>query len=180
MEVLQTKWALLGQLPADSGWSGDETIYITGMHWNDEQILRDAWIPALVDLANAIGRDRVFVSIYESGSWDDTKGALRLLDSLLAQTDIPRRIVMDHKTHLAEINQPPEQEGDGWIETRTGGIELRRVPYLAKLRNEALRPLYELRDKGIVYDKILFLNDVVFSVSSWFSVIFVLTDPVDG
>ena len=77
------------------------------MHWNSEWILREAWMPAVVDLVNAIGRDNVFLSIQESGSWDNTKGALRLLDSHLALNDIPRRIILDNTTHQDEISNPP-------------------------------------------------------------------------
>ena len=42
-------------------------------------------------------------------------------------------------------------------------LELRRIPYLARLRNLVMEPLFELRESGVVFDKILFLNDVVFT-----------------
>ncbi|KNG82967.1 putative polysaccharide export protein (CAP59) [Aspergillus nomiae NRRL 13137] len=161
VEVLHIKYTLVQQSQPEPVTLGNEKIYITGLHWNSEQILREAWIAAVVDLANAIGRDKVFVSVQESGSWDDTKGALLLLDQQLAEHGIPRRILMDHTTHIDEISKSPTDEG--WIETPIGTTELRRIPYLAKLRNVAMEPLYELRSEGIIYDKILFLNDVVFT-----------------
>ncbi|BAE60536.1 unnamed protein product [Aspergillus oryzae RIB40] len=163
VEVLRIKYTLVQQSQPELVALGSEKIYITGLHWNSELILRDAWIAAVVDLANTIGRDNVFVSIQESGSWDDTKGALILLDQLLAENDIPRRILIDYTTHFDEISKPPT--GQGWIETPIGTTELRRIPYLAKLRNVAMEPLYELQNEGIVYDKILFLNDVIFTTS---------------
>ncbi|GAB1193730.1 hypothetical protein APSETT444_002958 [Aspergillus pseudonomiae] len=161
VEVLHIKYTLVQQSQPEPVTLGNEKIYITGLHWNSEQILREAWIAAVVDLANAIGRDKVFVSVQESGSWDDTKGALLLLDQQLAEHGIPRRILMDYTTHIDEISKPPT--GEGWIETPIGTTELRRIPYLAKLRNVAMEPLYELQSEGIIYDKILFLNDVVFT-----------------
>ncbi|KAB8211109.1 cryptococcal mannosyltransferase 1-domain-containing protein [Aspergillus parasiticus] len=163
VEVLRIKYTLVQQSQPELVALGREKIYITGLHWNSEQILREAWIAAVVDLANTIGRDNVFVSIQESGSWDDTKGALILLDQLLAENDIPRRILIDYTTHFDEISKPPT--GQGWIETPIGTTELRRVPYLARLRNVAMEPLYQRQTEGIMYDKILFLNDVVFTTS---------------
>ncbi|KAF7589481.1 hypothetical protein BBP40_004235 [Aspergillus hancockii] len=160
-EVLWIKHALLQQTISDPGQLGGEKIFITGIHWNNEKILRESWIPAVVELANAIGRDNVFVSIQESGSYDDSKGALRLLEKQLAEIDIPRRVVLDETTHLDEITKPPAKTG--WIEAPNGQIELRRIPYLARLRNLVMQPLYERKNEGIIYDKILFLNDVVFT-----------------
>ncbi|KAE8349943.1 cryptococcal mannosyltransferase 1-domain-containing protein [Aspergillus coremiiformis] len=160
-EVLLIKYTLVQQASSESRALGSERIYITGLHWNSEKILREAWIPAVVDLAMAIGRENVFVSVQESGSWDDTKGALRLLDQQLAEYDIPRRIILDETTHRDEISKPPT--GQGWIQTPIGQTELRRIPYLAHLRNLVMQPLYEQQREGVIYDKILFLNDVVFT-----------------
>ncbi|KAM5433905.1 hypothetical protein MferCBS31731_006912 [Microsporum ferrugineum] len=161
VEVLWIQRALIRQLDSEPGLLGDEKIYITSIHWNNGNILREAWIPALVELVNAIGRDNVFVSLQESGSWDDSKAQLRHLDALLAQNDIPRRIVLNDTTHLDEISRPPASTG--WVETPIGQTELRRIPYLANLRNLVMGPLYERKEEGIFYDKILFLNDVVFN-----------------
>src|ERR1700712_3371764 len=58
-------------------------IFIAALHWNNEPILRSHWNNAVVEMAKAFGPDNVFVSIYESGSWDNSKGALRELDRRL-------------------------------------------------------------------------------------------------
>ena len=42
-------------------------------------------------------------------------------------------------------------------------LELRRIPYLARLRNLVMEPLFEMKKSGQTVDKILFLNDVVFT-----------------
>jgi hypothetical protein len=115
-----------------------------------------------VDLAKELGPDRVFVSVQESGSWDDSKGALRLLGQLLDNINVRHKIILDDTTHHDEINKIP---GDsGWIMTPRGRVELRRIPYLARLRNLVLQPLDELAAAGVRFDNILFLNDVVFKV----------------
>lgn len=144
-----------------------QKVFIAAIHWNNEKVLRQYWIPALVELTKKMGAENVFVSIYESGSWDDTKGALRLLDHMLAESGIPKKIVLDETTHLDEISRSPD--ADGWIETPRGRMELRRIPYLSRLRNVAMQPFYELRKTGIAFDKILFLNDVVFEVRRFVS-----------
>jgi hypothetical protein len=139
-----------------------ERIYITSIHWNNERILRSHWNDAVVALANALGRDNVYITVYESGSWDNSKGALRELDMALEAHQIRRNITLSETTHLDEISAV--NKGAGWVDTPRGRRELRRIPYLSRLRNWTLEPLEELVRQGEKFDKILFLNDVVFSV----------------
>ncbi|KAK5990768.1 hypothetical protein PT974_09040 [Cladobotryum mycophilum] len=138
-----------------------ERIYIASMHWNNEAILRSHWNDAVIRLTETFGPENVFVSIYESGSWDDSKGALLDLDKELKKRNVPRRVEVSDTTHLDEISNP--KKGDGWIDTSRGKRELRRIPYLARLRNKTIKDLVDLSKKGITFDKVLFLNDVVFT-----------------
>lgn len=140
-----------------------ERIYIASIHWNNEAVLRSKWIEAVVNTIKVLGPENFYVSVYESGSWDDTKGALRVLNSTLEDLGVQRSIILDESTHLDEISKPPGSS-QGWIDTSRGKRELRRIPYLAKLRNISLKPLADLALRGIKFDKILFLNDVVFTV----------------
>lgn len=139
-----------------------ERIYIASVNWNNEIILRSHWNQAVRDLAWKLGPENVYISIYESGSYDNTKGALMDLDADLERLGVPRTITLSHVTHEDEINAPPGDEG--WIVTPQGRTEVRRIPYLSRARNLSLEPLYELAKQGITFDKILFLNDVVFTV----------------
>ncbi|KAL8753005.1 MAG: hypothetical protein Q9199_005353 [Rusavskia elegans] len=137
-----------------------ERIFIASIHWNNEAILRSHWNQAVLQLVEHFGPENVYVSILESGSWDDSKGALRLLDGELGKRGIDRTIILDETTHANEIGGTPGNSG--WIDTARGKKELRRIPYLSRLRNRSLEPLVELADQGIKFDKLLFLNDVVF------------------
>lgn len=139
-----------------------ERIYIASVNWNNELLLRSHWSQAVVDLAWRLGPENVYISIYESGSYDNTKEALMELDAELVRLQIPRTIVLSPTTHEDEMAAPP---GEGWIMTPRGRPELRRIPYLSRTRNMSLKPLEELAKQGIEFDKILFLNDVVFTVS---------------
>jgi len=140
-----------------------ERVYIASLHWNNERILRSHWNDAVVALANALGRDNVFITVYESGSWDDSKGALKELDLALGAHNIRRNITLSPTTHLDEMSV--STRGQGWVDTPRGRKELRRIPYLSRLRNLTLEPLRQLVLRGETFDKILFLNDVVFDVS---------------
>lgn len=139
-----------------------ERIYIASINWNNELILRSHWSKALTQLVLKLGPENVFISIYESGSYDNTKGALRELDRELERMRVPRNITLSPVTHEDEIAAPAR--GEGWIRTPGGKKQLRRVPYLARIRNLSLLPLQDLARQGVTFDKILFLNDVVFTV----------------
>jgi hypothetical protein len=140
-----------------------ERVYIASLHWNTEKLLRSHWNDAVVALANALGRDNVFITVYETGSWDDSKGALKELDLALGAHNIRRNITLSPTTHLDEMSA--SARGQGWVDTPRGRKELRRIPYLSRLRNLTLEPLRQLVLRGERFDKILFLNDVVFDVS---------------
>lgn len=140
-----------------------QKIFIASIHWNNEIILRSNWNDQVVNLVQYFGAENVYISIYESGSYlDDTKGALRGLDKQLEELGVKRTIILDETTHADEMQKPVTE---GWIDTPRGRKELRRIPYLARLRNISLEPLNKLAAEGSKFDKVLFLNDVVFSVS---------------
>jgi hypothetical protein len=145
-----------------------ERIYIASVNWNNELVLRSHWNKALLQLVSELGPENVFVSIYESGSYDNTKGALRELDWELGRLHVSRNITLSYVTHEDELAAPAK--GEGWIQTPGGKTQLRRIPYLARIRNLSLLPLRDLARKGITFDKILFLNDVVFTVSRGYSI----------
>ncbi|MCJ1307095.1 hypothetical protein MMC25_000741 [Agyrium rufum] len=149
-------------------------IFLSSTHWNNEPRLRSFWNAAVLALVDHLGPENIYVSIYESGSWDDSKGALRELDARLEELGVQRTIYLGNVTHADEIAQgtPSPQSStsfkdanDGWIDTPRGMTELRRIPFLAKLRNLSLKPMERLALNGIRFEKVLFLNDVAFTVS---------------
>lgn len=167
---LSNHFARIDSTTQYQGRSQDHTIplsariFVASIHWNDEEVLRSHWNNAILDLVRALGPDRVFLSIYESGSYDNTKGAIRDLDAALEDLGVPRKVVLSDVTHEDDIQVPDRGKGEGWIDTDEGERELRRIPYLARLRNQSLQPLEELTRDGVVFDSVLFLNDVVFTV----------------
>lgn len=147
----------------------NDRIFIASMHWNNEFVIRSHWSAAVLDLVRHFGADNVYISISESGSWDNTKGALRDLDLQLGELGVERSIEMLETTHKDEIEHIPGPHEDGWIWTSRSRKELRRIPYLARIRNQVMEKLNQLADRsngqgGRTFDKILWLNDVIFTV----------------
>ena len=138
------------------------SIYIASIFWNSAYILHTSWNSAILDLAKKLGPDNIYLSIYESGSWDESKQMLRQVQDVLITRGIRHRIVLDETSHEDDIARPPAAEG--WIKTPRGKTELRRIPYLSRLRNKTLEPLAELAANGTIFDKVLFLNDIAFAV----------------
>jgi Cryptococcal mannosyltransferase 1 len=148
-------------------------VFIAATHWRSEKILEQHWIPAVLSIILLLGRDNVFVSIGASPGTDNTFEILSRFDKQLHEMGVGRRIVFGKRTHAQLVAQTPE-EGDesGWIVTPAGTKELRRIPYLAKQRNEVLKPLLDAKvaNSTNTFDRILWLNDVVFTVSKQLSI----------
>ena len=156
-----------------NGYVNTEKIFVTGLAWNSAILFRTHLIEQIKDLVRLLGVENVYISIYENGSYDDTKGALRELQLLLEEMGVRNTITVNETSHEDIVRSRPTEPTTGWLKiTQTGfessGIQkgdyaLRRIQYLAELRNRALEPLWELAEKGEKYDKILFLSDVVFT-----------------
>jgi hypothetical protein len=139
-------------------------IFIASIHRNNEAILSSHWCAAVIELAKFFGPDNVYVSLYESGSIDNTKGVLQAFDQDLESWGVRRTVILDEHDQLEEVANAPEEYKPGWVYTSENAFELRRIPYLANLRNEVMKPLYEEEEVGRSYDYVLWLNDVVFTV----------------
>ncbi|KAL8873474.1 MAG: hypothetical protein Q9174_001066 [Haloplaca sp. 1 TL-2023] len=139
------------------------SVYIASTQWNSASLLQEHWIPNLLQTARDLkaANISVFVSIYENGSKDNTKDLLLDLKRTLDKDQIQNEITVNGTTHEQTIAQ--HTSSSGWLQTAYGR-EMRRIPYLATVRNEALKPLSTLAASGVMFDKLLFVNDVVFSV----------------
>ncbi|KAI5285087.1 hypothetical protein KEM54_000842, partial [Ascosphaera aggregata] len=143
-------------------------VYISATHWNSGAILQTHWSAAILDLIRILGPQNVYVSIYESGSWDNTKDLLRGLEKQLNELGVENTIVLDETTHTEIVNRPEPpsiSKAEGWVRTPRGRREVRRIPYLASVRNESLKPLKQLNQIGRNFDRLIFLNDVIFTTA---------------
>ncbi|KAK4543364.1 hypothetical protein LTR36_005507 [Oleoguttula mirabilis] len=176
LDVVNVRRHLLREAQVVTTPFSNQKIFIASIHWTDEAVLRSHWAPAVAELARAIGSENVYVSIYESGSLDATKDVLQILDTDLEMSGIRRKIVLDETTHKDEIGKPPAESGwiqmpsdhsyrqnwTDWFTLEKDTWVPRRIPYLARSRNLVMQPLYELQQSGERFDKVLWLNDVVF------------------
>ncbi|KAF2847800.1 glycosyltransferase family 69 protein [Plenodomus tracheiphilus IPT5] len=144
------------------------TLLHSHYHWNNGKILRLHWNRALVDLVRHLGPQNVFVAVLESGSWDDSKEALRELDHNLAQYGVERWIELQEITHKNETERIEASDETGWVQTSRDRKERRRIPYLANLRNKVMLQMLKENDlDGKRFKKVLWLNDVIFTVCDY-------------
>ncbi|KAI9742599.1 MAG: hypothetical protein M1818_003740 [Claussenomyces sp. TS43310] len=125
----------------------DESLYIAGNNV-DEALIRGAWGDAIVELARTYPPAQVYVSVYGSPT-----SAMEHLDQRLEFYGVPRTIVSQELSpiNMTELSHVIAPNGERMV---------KRIEYLAEVRNRALRPLKKLPKR---YHKVLFLNDVVFS-----------------
>ena len=142
------------------------SVYISSVQFNSEDILRAHWVPSLLQLVKELQAANIttYVSIYENHSLDGTKSVLSDLALTLKNLSVDHTIYLDTETRATVIEQTISSQS-GWLKTRYGK-EMRRIVYLAGVRNRALEPLQALKKKGVQFDKILFLNDVIYTVCS--------------
>jgi len=120
------------------------SLYDKGGH-----LVAGNWGRDVLELIDLLGDLNVFLSIYENGSGPDAEDALkrfqkkvRCNSSLLYEEQLSTE-------NLTRVTLPD------------GSKRIKRIAYLAEVRNRALEPLSE--PSSVTYDKVLFLNDVVFN-----------------
>ncbi|OJI85795.1 hypothetical protein ASPTUDRAFT_42151 [Aspergillus tubingensis CBS 134.48] len=145
--------AVQGSTTPGRGNPHNSTVFIAVSLYDKTGVLAGgAWGQSLLDLIDMIGPDRVFLSIYENDS--DATGE-QALSALSDRVPCNKSIVYDKHFNFT---------GFPTVTLPDGSSHVRRVAYLAEVRNRALRPLDDLNHR---FDRLLFLNDVYF-------------DPVDA
>ena len=141
-----------------------QSVYIASVQYNSEAVLRERWVPSLLQLVKELraANISVYVSIYENHSVDGTKTILSQLAEKLRDLNVGNTIHLDAETHADAIKKSISSP-TGWLRTPYGK-ELRRIVYLADVRNRALKTLHDLNEAGTRFDRLLFLNDVIYSV----------------
>ncbi|KAF7731760.1 hypothetical protein EC973_008274 [Apophysomyces ossiformis] len=129
----------------DQASTGKPAVFIAANLYNNEAIL-DKWMMELSQLIDWLGPKNTFVSIYENGSTDRTKEMLKEYRAYLAERHVRHEVIVDEK-----------KKDNG-----------RRIPRLAEIRNRAMDPLPNTR---MHFDKVLFLNDIIFEFSDAFNLL---------
>lgn len=125
-----------------SASANNETVYIAANLYNSEHLF-PAFSDSLLELVDHLGRDNVYVSIYESNSDDRTKQLLSLLEHDLQLRGVQNSIRMLDNNRRHDMD---------------------RIERLAIIRNEALNPIqagvHGLH--GRTFSKVIWLNDIFF------------------
>jgi Cryptococcal mannosyltransferase 1 len=137
---------------------GNETVFIAASIFDPRgDLAGGAWGKSLLSLIDILGPSNVFLSIYENGAGAIAKDALKDLEE---KTRCEHAIVFEDQLHPDAVPH---------IQLPDGTKRIRRIAYLAEVRNRALRPLDSSKIK---YDKLLYLNDVVFDPVSAVQLLF--------
>lgn len=133
------------------GNTHNEKVFIAAILYDRTgELAGGPWGDALVQLIDLLGPDNVFLSLYENNSGPKGQQAL---EALAQRIQSNKSIVVDVDKHTAFDAFPRVTLPDGHK-------RIKRIDYLATLRNRALRPLDE--PNHLTYDKLLYLNDVYF------------------
>ncbi|KAJ2182163.1 hypothetical protein GGF45_001043 [Coemansia sp. RSA 551] len=111
-------------------------VFVAVNLYNSERVLPNM-ATQLLAFAKMLGRKQVFLSVYENGSFDNTKSILQAFERTVKELGIPHSIVTDSR-------QRPQH--------------YHRIEYMADIRNRALEALYN----STAYNRVVFLNDVYF------------------
>lgn len=158
------------RVTADEHGKEKPSVFVVSVHRNTAKVLPE-WSAAALALVDYLGHDKVYFSALESGSQDTTKAELTALKAALDTRGVANTVElgMDVYQQLEEMWTRPDPDGprqEGWIWNEEDQLyDLRRITYLAKERNRAMQPLVDLERMGTKFDKILWINDVVFDVS---------------
>lgn len=123
------------------------------------------WGRNVLELVNILGPENVFLSVYENDSGDTATAALARLE---AQTRCEHRFVAEPHLDMATLRH---------VTLPNGEVKVKRIEYLAEVRNRALRPLDTAQ---IRFDKVLYLNDVMFHAEEAAQLLFSTNSGADG
>ena len=128
----------------------NENIFIAASLYDKGGRLVDGtWGRDVLELIDLLGDTNVFLSIYENDSGPDAEDALkRYKEKVRCNSNLL------YEEHLSTDNMSRVTLPDG-------SKRIKRIAYLAGVRNRALEPLNE--PSNVTYDKVLFLNDVLFN-----------------
>lgn len=144
----------------------NQKIFIAAVLYDPEgTIANGRWGDAILQLIELLGEQNVFLSIYENNSGQEGENALQ---ALADRVTCNRLIVSEPGLSLGSVPRVAIPGGD---------MRIRRIDYLAEVRNRALRPL---QSANMTYDKILYLNDVIFDPVEALQLLFCTNADVDG
>jgi hypothetical protein len=130
----------------------NEKVFIAAAVYDHEgELLGGEWGVRLRQFVDILGPDNVFLSIYENDADEKAQLAMK---AFAESVTCNKAIVHEHLDldTLAHVSTP------------SGETRLKRIAFLAEVRNRALRPLDDPDSSAYNrrFDKVLYVNDVFF------------------
>ncbi|OCT49631.1 hypothetical protein CLCR_07022 [Cladophialophora carrionii] len=138
--------ALASQEPGRVNIHNQKVFIAASIYDKGGKLLSGNWAQNVLDLIELLGSQNAFLSIYVNDSGPEAKEALKALEQR-----VPCEHALVFQDHLNIDNLPH-------IHIH-GQDRVKRIEYLAEVRNRALAPLDAA---NTTFDKLLYLNDVFF------------------
>ncbi|KAG9199071.1 hypothetical protein G6514_009085 [Epicoccum nigrum] len=135
-----------GTEPGRANPYSEKVFIAASLYEGDGQLTSGGWGKSVLQLIDLLGPDNVHLSIYED---NPSEAAMQSLASF-------RHNVTCNSTIIGEKLDPSTLPR---VTLPTGETRLKRIAFLAEVRNRALAPIDH---QGVKFDKILYLNDVNF------------------
>lgn len=145
----------------------NESVFIAASLYDpDGMLARGQWGKQLLRLIDLLGDSNVFLSIYENDSGEEGEKALRELEQ---QVSCSKAIVLEEHLDFKSLST---------VSIPGGSKRVKRIEYLAQVRNRALQPLDAHPE--IRYDKLLYVNDILFDPIDTLQLLFSTNANEDG
>jgi len=156
------------QDPGRGNINNEKVFIAASLYDNQGNLLGGQWGTAIRELVQLLGPFNVHLSIYENDPDKLSKGALKRLGEHL-DCKFPSTCVIiqmhsfSYLLFTGNVTLVSEHFSLGEIPRITipsGEKRTKRIAFLAAVRNRALRPL---EDTSVNFDKLLYINDVIFN-----------------
>lgn len=138
-------------VPGRGNLRNEKVFIATSIFDEGGHLASGAWGQSLLNLIDLLGQQNVYLSIYENDGGPKARSAL---SEFKKKVNCNSSLVFED--HLDVSSLPTVTLPDG-------SIRIKRIAYLAEVRNRALTPLDSDELQQTKFDKLLFLNDVFFN-----------------
>ncbi|KAF2003117.1 glycosyltransferase family 69 protein [Amniculicola lignicola CBS 123094] len=138
--------SLESAVPGRANIHNEKVFIAASLYEPNGTLTSGAWGQSVLDLVDLLGPENVYLSIYENSP---DAGTVASLDRFRQRVTCNSSIVYED-LDLATLPR---------ITLPNGETRLRRIAFLAEVRNRALTPI---DTAGVAFDRILYINDVNF------------------
>lgn len=154
--------ALASDQPGRANPYGEKVFIAAALYEEKGHLTSGAWGRAVIQLIDLLGPDKVHLSLYEDNPDLKTKQSLAEFRGKVTCETLPRtykEAPTDQAGNSTIVSEELDLSTLPHVSLPNGDQRLKRIAFLAEVRNRALAPIDA---DGVKYDKILFLNDVIF------------------